>query len=127
MRYTIIFAFSCLMIPGVPAAAGTGDMSVATFLEKADTLKGKGLGAMFSGDIKLLKGEAQAAGEAYRARIVADKKAGRPPHSCPPPGKQSMGSGEFLGHLRSYPEPARKTTTIKVAFADLMRKRYPCR
>lgn len=122
---TLMMTAGLLFLPAVLAAA-PGDMSVADFLQRADKLQKKGMMAMFSGDIKLLKGEAQAAGEAYRARIVADKKAGRPPHSCPPPGKQSMGSGEFLGHLRSYPAPAQKTTTIKVAFADLMQKRYPC-
>lgn len=121
----LLIAASLLLIPGTLAAA-PGDMTVADFLQRADKLQKKGMLAMFSGDMKLLKGEAQAAGEAYRASIVSDKKAGRPPRSCPPEGKQSLGSDEFLGHLRSYPAASRKSTTIKIAFADLMKKRFPC-
>ena len=46
------------------AAAAAGDMSVATFLAKADALKAKGPLALLSSDIKLLQGEGQAAGAA---------------------------------------------------------------
>ena len=41
--------------------------------------------ALLSGDIDVLKAEGIAAGQAYRARLKAEKAAGKPPHSCPPP------------------------------------------
>ena len=47
-----------------PALAAGGDMSVATFLAKADALKAKGPMALFSPDIKVLQQEGQAAGMA---------------------------------------------------------------
>lgn len=117
-------SFLILGLAAQPALA-SGDMSVATFLTKADALKAKGLGALGSPDIKLLYGEAQAAGENYRQKIEADKKAGREPHSCPPK-KGKMNSDQFLAHLRSYPMAIRPKTTITVAMLDLMKKRYPC-
>ena len=45
------------MLLAVPMAAiaAPGDMSVATFLNKADALKAKGPAALFSSDIGLLK------------------------------------------------------------------------
>lgn len=110
----------------VPAAAAPGDMDAQTFLTKAEKLEKKGPLALFSGDLKVLKREAEAAAKTYRARIAADRKAGRTPHSCPPAGKQAMGSDELLGHLRSYPAARRSSVSMKVAFADLMKKRYPC-
>ena len=108
-----------------PAVAGPGDMNVATFLAKADALKAKGLGALGSPDIKLLYGEADAAGKTYRSAIAADKKAGRTPHSCPPK-KASLNSDQLIAHLRTYPEAVRPKTTITTAMFDVMKKRYPC-
>ncbi len=107
------------------SAMASGDMSVATFLAKADALKAKGLGALGSPDIKLLRKEAEAGGAIYRARLQSDKAEGKPPHSCPPKSA-SMNSDQFLSHLRSYPAAARPRTTITTAVFDLMKKRYPC-
>ena len=117
----------CFIVVGIstPAVAGPGDMNVATFLAKADALKAKGLGALGSPDIKLLYGEADAAGKTYRSAIAADKKAGRTPHSCPPK-KASLNSDQLLAHLRTYPEAVRPRTTITTAMFDVMKKRYPC-
>jgi hypothetical protein len=119
--FALVLASSLL----VPAMAATGDMSVATFLAKADALKAKGFGALGSPDIKLLRDEGMASGAAYRARIESDKKAGRAPHSCPPK-KAAMKSDDFIAHLRSYPVAIRPKTTVKGATFDLMKKRYPC-
>lgn len=116
--------FLCAALIASPAMA-SGDMSVATFLAKADALKAKGLGALGSPDIKLLRKEAEAGGAIYRARLQSDKAAGKPPHSCPPK-KASTNSDQFLSHLRSYPAATRPKTTITTAVFDLMKKRYPC-
>ena len=110
---------------GVQPALASGDMSVATFLSKAEALKAKGLGAIGSPDIRLLRTQADAGGASYKARIEADRKAGREPHSCPPK-KAKMDADQFLSHLRSYPAVERARTTITTAIFDVMKKRYPC-
>jgi hypothetical protein len=107
-----------------PALAVGGDMSVATFLAKADALKAKGIMALGSSDIGLLRAEGQAAGAAYKARLEAERKAGKP-SSCPPKGTK-VNSDKLIAFLRSYPEPARPRTTMKTAIADYFIKTYPC-
>ncbi len=126
MRLSNRVKISCLAaaLIAVPAHA---EMSIATFLAKADALKAKGILAMMSSDIGLLKGEIQTAGKAYRAQIIADKAAGRTAHSCPPAkGKVAMGSDELIGHFRTVPQQQRPATSVKTAFYGLMKKKYPC-
>lgn len=109
-----------------PAQAAPGDMDIATFLTKSEALKRRGVFALGSRDIAVLRGEVTAAGQAYRARIRADRDAGRPPHSCPPE-RANLNAEDFLAHLRGYPAATRPRVTVRAAFADLMARRYPCR
>lgn len=114
-----------LMCLAAPLHAATGDMTVATFLGKYEALKKKGLSALGSPDIGVLKAEGQAAGEAYMARLKADRAAGRPSHSCAPP-KARISQSEFIAGAQKYPVAVRGQTTLKMVIADLMRKKYPC-
>ena len=109
----------------VPAVSAPGDMKISTFLAKADALKAKGLLAMASSDIGILKTEGKAAGEAYRARIKSDKAKSLAPHSCPP-AKSSISSDDLLNHFRSYPAAQRQQISVRAGFADMMKKRFPC-
>lgn len=107
------------------AFAAPGDMNVATFLAKADVLKAKGAGALFSPDVSVLRNEGTAAGEHYRARLKAERAAGRP-SSCPPPNTK-VNSDKLLAHLRTYPEAIRPRVSMKQAMADYFIRTYPCR
>jgi hypothetical protein len=107
-----------------PALAAGGEMSVAAFLAKADALRAKGILALGSSDIGLLRTEGQAAGQAYKARLEAERKLGKP-SSCPPKGTKVQ-SDKLMAFLRTYPEPARPRTTMKTAIADYFIKTYPC-
>lgn len=118
---TMLAAFAL----ATPAFAAGGDMSVATFLAKADALKAKGAMALFSSDIGVLKSEGQAAGQAYRERLARERAAGRP-SSCPPKGA-TVNSDQLLSHLRTYPEGKRPAVSMKTAMADFFIKTYPCR
>ncbi|MEQ1541029.1 MAG: hypothetical protein ABL926_02145 [Novosphingobium sp.] len=114
-----------LLVTATPALAGPGDMSVATFLSKVDGLKTKGMMAMFSGDIKVLKAEGMAAGQAYKQRLAAERAQGRP-SSCPPKGS-TINSNQLIAHLNTYAPAARPATSMKTAFADYFIKTWPCR
>lgn len=122
-RLTFLCATSLILT--APALAAPGDMSAATFLAKADALKAKGIGALGSPDIKLLRSEGQAAGEAYRQRLQTERAQGRP-SSCPPKGAK-VNSDKLLAHLRTYPEAVRARTSMKQAMADYFIRNYPCR
>ncbi len=115
-----------LVCISVPAASAPGDMKISTFLQKADALKAKGILALASSDIKILKAEGQAAGESYRARIKSDKMKNLPPHSCPPV-KGSLNSDELLAHFRIYTVAQRQQMSVRTGFAEMMKNRYPCK
>ena len=121
----LLIALATIGSLAAPVAAATGDMTVATFLGKYEALKKKGLFALGSSDVGVLKAEVQAAGEAYTARLKADRAAGRPPHSCAPSGGR-LSQNEFISGVQKYPAASRGQVTLKMAVADLIRKKYPC-
>jgi hypothetical protein len=124
MRRAALLLTLGTLAAAAPALAAGGEMSVATFLAKADALKAKGLMALGSSDIGLLRAEGQAAGQAYKLRLEAERKVGNP-SSCPPKGTRPS-SGQIMTHLRTYPEPARPRTTMKTAIADYFIRTWPC-
>lgn len=125
-RYTAyLAAIGAILLAAPPAGAAPGDMSVATFLAKADALKAKGIGALFSADYKLLQAEGKAGAELYRTRLRAEKAKGTP-SSCPP-DKIKPSSDQILAHLRSYPGDKRPAVTMRTAMADYFIRNYPCR
>jgi hypothetical protein len=109
--------FLCAMAPG--------DMSVAAFLTRATSLERLGPLALATPQGNQLKDEVVAAGKRYKARIEADRRAGRKTTSCPPESG-SLSPDQWLAHLRSYPVAVRKSVSINTAFDALMKKRYPC-
>ena len=122
------FRMLALVLPllaATPALAVPGDMSVATFLAKADALRAKGAMALFSADYKALKSEGQAAGQAYRVRLAAERAQGKP-SSCPPK-PAPVDSNSLLAHLRTYPAAHREHIAMRTAMADLFIKTWPCR
>ncbi|UNU42653.1 hypothetical protein EAO27_07995 [Sphingopyxis sp. YF1] len=102
-----------------------GEMSVAGFLARADSIMRLGPLAMATPEAARLKNEVIAAGKRYKARHDADRKAGRRTTSCPPE-TGSLTPEQWLAHLRSYPPAIRPKISLTAAFDGLMRKRYPC-
>jgi hypothetical protein len=101
-------------------------MTVAAFLEKADALRARGMMAMFSSDIGLLKGEVTSAGATLRAEAAAARQAGRPPAFCAPERVQ-MSSNELLAFFRSVPPAQRQRLEVRDAMRFYMVRRFPCR
>lgn len=102
-----------------------GDMSVAAFLSRANMLERLGPLAIATPEGNRLKDEVVAAGKRYKARIEADRRAGRKTTSCPPESG-SLTPQEWLAHLRRYPVETRRSVSVYSAFDALMKKRYPC-
>lgn len=102
-------------------------MTVSEFLAKADALKAKGVLALASSDIGLLRQEIASASDAYRAGLAAQVAAGKKPSSCPPPkGTAKITSDDIIANFKSLPT-ARQKANVKDAFAAFMTKRYPCK
>lgn len=106
----------------VPAAANA--MTVQEFLAKANALKAKGIFALGSSDIGLLKGEVAGIQKQWSADAAAAKRAGKP-LACPAPGVKKMSQKEFIGALEAIPQ-AQRGMSMKAAFYGILRKRYPC-
>ncbi len=103
-------------------------MTVAEFLARAETLKAKGMMAMMSSDLPVIRGEMQAATTAYRTDVDAARAKGRTDLGCPPPkGQAKISSDTIMADLAAIPKPLQAKLTVKAALYDVMRKRYPCR
>ena len=123
MRANIVAA-SILVFLASPAAAET-QMTAGQFLDKANALEAKGMMAMLSPDVKILRGTGKAAGKEYRAMLKRQKANGQNPHSCPP-GKGKLNGSDMKAHLSSL-SAAQKAQPFQAAFFSLMKKKYPCR
>ena len=124
MKFVVVLGLMALILPAATAFAAPGDMSVATFLVKANALKSKGPLALFSGDVKVLQAEAKGGAMAYRTQLAGERKAGRP-SSCPP-AKAALSSDDLLAQMESYPQSARASIPVRAAMADLFKKRFAC-
>jgi hypothetical protein len=110
------------------ALAGTSAhaMDVATFLDKANALQRKGAMAIFSGEIKVVMGEINAATKALRAERLADVAANRHPKYCPKGGKGGLDQKELFAAMNSVPDHLRPRTQVKDALRTAFAKKYPC-
>jgi hypothetical protein len=124
MNWKLIAA--ALLAVAIPVAAQA--MTVAAFLQKADALKARGVAALFSRDISLLKNEVRTAAASLRTERDAAERAGRQPAFCPPPrGQASLNSDELLAYFRSLPPAQRQRTEVRDALRGFFARRYPCR
>lgn len=115
-------------LPAAVRAEGApqpGAMSVATFLAKVEALKAKGMMAVFSSDIGVLKAEVTGSAQAYRRQLKTEAASGQQPSACPPE-RATLNSNELIAHMQSYPVAARPRVSVSAAVGDLFRKRFPC-
>ena len=124
MNRMIIAGLALLVMPSALLAA-RGDMNLAVFVAKGEALQAQGPMALFSPDLEVLKAEGKAAGEAYRARLISERGAGRP-SSCPPDNAQIVPE-ELLAFLKKYPANVRPRVTIRQGVADYFIRKYPCK
>lgn len=123
MRTGLVVAAAVLADWGAAAQA----MPLPVFLDKADALQRKGMVALFSSDLSLLKNEVRAATEALRAERLAAKRAGRPQAYCPTQEGGSMNSDELLAALRQIPPAQRAHMDVKDGVRVMLARKFPCR
>jgi hypothetical protein len=118
-RFLLVLALVLVPVTALHA------MTVSAFLQKADVLEKRGVLAMFSSDLRLLKGEIRTAGESLRGERLAAQRAGRPTAYCPPE-RQSLTADELLAHFRAIPAAQRGRMEVRDALRSLMARKYPC-
>lgn len=126
MRFGLLAAAALSVT--APVLAQHAPMSVQTFLDKVDGLKKKGVMAMFSPDVGLIKAEMQTVAQQMQAEKKVREAAGKPPIACPPrsDGKTRMGAEEFLTALRTIP-PTQRGMSMKDGLTRVIVMKYPCR
>ena len=127
----ILLAFAAIAVLGPAAAAAQGPgLSVADVLAKSDALEKKGMLAVFSSDLRVIKAEAQRDVEAFAAQLRSAHNAHRPLPACLPQEssgwKLTFDTEEILKYYRSIP-PQRRGMSSVDAFAEFMKVKYPCR
>lgn len=115
-----------LLLLAIPAAASAQSMNAETFYQKGLALKKKGPLALFSGDLKPMLSEGQAAGKAASVARRAALKAGKKPRYCPPAEVNGMDSSEFFDRLGRIPQATRRRIDMTEATNRLLAGKYPC-
>ncbi|MDQ3078403.1 MAG: hypothetical protein M3R03_00175 [Pseudomonadota bacterium] len=119
--------FASLLLLAVPVAASAQSMNAETFNKRAIALQKKGPLALFSrGEIKALMAEGQASGAKSREMRLAAVRAGKKPRYCPPSGKNSMGSDEFMKGLAAIPAADRARIDMTEATNRILARKFPC-
>ena len=128
MKLRLILAAACIAAVPAMAQGQQRPISVQTFLDKVDGLKKKGMMAMFSPDVALIKAEMKTVAAQMQAEKKAREAAGKPPLACPPKpdAKTRMGSEEFVNALKAIP-PAQRGMSMKDGLTRVMVTKYPCR
>jgi len=119
-RWWVSLAVVAMLAP-VAAQA----MTVDQFLAKANALKAKGMMALLSPDVGVLKAEMADAVKTLQAEKAARKAAGKPPLVCAPEGTR-LTQNEMLGGLAALPS-AQRSGSLKDGVSQVMRNRFPCR
>ena len=112
----------------LPVAASAQTMNAEAFHKRAVALQKKGPMALFSrGEIKALMTEGQAAALRAREQRLAAVKAGGKGRYCPPAGKHSMTSDDFMKGLAAIPSAERARIDMTEATTRILAAKFPCR
>jgi len=109
------------------SGANAQTMNAEQFHQRATALKKKGAMALFSGgEIRALTNEGKAAAAKAREQRLAMVKAGQKPRYCPPDGKRSLGSDEFMTRLEAIPATERVKIDMTEAMTRILVQKFPC-
>jgi hypothetical protein len=117
----LLWLFALIALPVTALQA----MTVAVFLEKADALERRGMTALFSSDLRLLKAEVKSAGQALKAERDRRRASGQRPAYCAPE-RMKLNSDDLLAHFRSIPPAQRQRMEVRDALRLMLVRRYPC-
>ncbi len=107
-------------------SAAAGAMPVDQFVAKADALRAKGFGALFSSDYAYLSDAIKADAAALKVERETATAAHRTPAYCPP-GPLKMGSGEIMAVMQAVPVAERSRTDTRDTLRAYFASRFPCR
>lgn len=121
MRYRLIVAALIAGASANPACA----TDVATFLAQVEAVKGKGMMAMFSSDLKQLMREIGGSMKALKEERLRAVAAGHRPAYCPA-GKAELSRQELFAAMKAVRAAARPKVQVKDALRRGLARKYRC-
>ena len=117
-----------ILPPAALSAPPASAISAGQFLARAEPLMKKSkMAVLVSSDARQLMRILGDAAQRNRARLEADRAAGRPVTTClPAKGKAAVDANELLAYLRALPA-AQRSRSFDDAFAGYTARKYPCR
>lgn len=101
-------------------------MDVATYLAKAESLRSKGMAAMFSSDFKALQAEVRASAATLKKERLAAIEKKQTPAYCSA-GKISLAPEEIFAAAQAVPVRIRAVTPLTDPVRAALARKYPCR
>ena len=120
MKLKLLLASGALLSCAVPAHA----MDAETFYVKAVALKNKGMGAMFSKDLRPMIRHFETAADSVKAENEKAKAEGAPLYCAPK--KYRLTADQFLAEFSKIPQERRRTQTVRDAWREIVIRRFPC-
>ena len=122
----LVMSGASIAQPAPAAVTPSPDMTVAAFLARIDQLRPMGPEWTLSPEAGELFGAISTVGKAYRQTLADQRAAGQPVEACLPP-EAEIESDVLFAHLAGYSPETAARTTIREAFSELVRQRFPCR
>jgi hypothetical protein len=120
MKYRLLFAGGALSLCAVSAQA----MDAETFYLKAVALKKKGMGAMFSKDLKPMVRVFENAADSVKAENESARATGSPLFCAPK--KYRLTADQFIAEFSRIPQERRRAQTVREAWREIVIRRFPC-
>jgi hypothetical protein len=120
MKYQMLIAVGALSLCAVPAQA----MDAEAFYIKAVALKKKGMGAMFSKDLKPMVRLFENAADSVKAENERARATGNPLFCAPK--KYRLTADQFIAEFSRIPQERRRTQTVREAWREIVIRRFPC-
>ena len=120
MKYRTLIAGGVLSLCSLPAHA----MDAETFYVKAVALKKKGMGAMFSKDLKPMARLFETAADSVKAENEKANSEGTPIFCAPK--KYRLTADQFISEFGRIPQERRRIQTVRDAWREIVIRRFPC-
>ena len=119
MKFALLLATG-LLLGAIPANA----MDAETFFVKAVALKKKGMGAVFTKDLKPMIRVFEAAAESVKAENDFARAIGAPLFCAPK--KYRLTADQFISEFGRIPKERRQIQSVRDAWREIAIRRFPC-
>lgn len=120
MKMKKLAAGSLLLLCANPVNA----MDAETFYVKAVALKKKGMGMMFSKDLRPLARHFEEAADSVKAENEQARETGKPLFCAPK--KYRLTADQFIAEFARIPQERRRRLTVRNAWREIVIRRFPC-